>query len=153
MRKLIPGLLAIVGLSCMFGDTQSAHAQGRERFQKVFPFEGFKDYPADEQVKACKGRYENATARMRLLQFDGETLIAIRVRNMPPNALLTIWLKLAQPSPLTGAGVTALANPDDIESLAAITPSSSLTTALVHPQRLGINTLGRRTRASQQTSN
>ncbi len=115
---------AVVAISLA---TSAANAQWAGSFDKIFPLEGVPGYSAEEMVINCGGEYPNARARIYMSQRYGRSVVMIRVRNAPPNALFTIWLKLASPSPLTGAGVTALANPADIPDLAAITPSANLT--------------------------
>lgn len=112
-------MLSIAGIN-------SARAQTVANFKNVFPIDSA-DYPAKEKIKNCGGEYKTQSARLVMYEYGGQTLIYISVKRSVPNAFLTIWLKHAGTSPLTGAGATPLANPDDIVALSDITPAANLT--------------------------
>ena len=98
-----------------------------ESFKTIFPLDGISGYPPEEMIENCGGEFVNAEAKLRVRQKNGKTTINIWVKNAVPYTFWTVWLKLHSPSPLTGAGVTAVANPDDIEELSEVTPDSVLT--------------------------
>ena len=105
--------------------------KNRESFKTIFPLDGISGYPPEEMVENCGGEFVDAEAKLRVRQKNGKTTINIWVNNAVPFTFWTVWLKLHNPSPLTGAGVTALANPDNIVELSEVTPDSVLTDAAI----------------------
>ena len=120
------GLLILAFTFALSLTDGAAAVDASYQFVNVFPLDQ-PSYSAEEQIENCGGEYPDAEAQMWLRQQNGKTNIVIRVRNAPANALFTVWLKLTEPNPLTGAGVTALADPAMIPELAIVTPDSVLT--------------------------
>lgn len=73
----------------------------------------------DEQGKAeCGEDLPNATASLAMAHWwDDRVAYRIEVRKAVPNMLYTVWLKLASPSPITGAGATPFASTDSLDDL------------------------------------
>lgn len=81
-----------------------------------------------DQFATLEGAPEDAKASLLLIQRNGKTGVFIFVKKANPDTLYTVWIRLADPSPLTGKTVSPLANPDDVASLGEVTPSGDLTT-------------------------
>lgn len=121
---------ASLALGVLGSNMATAHQQGssQQSFRTIFPLDGVSGYPAQEMIENCDGEFAHAKARLRILQRHGKTRIRITVRNAAPSTFYTVWLRLYNGSPLTGAGATPLANTSDIANLCAVTPDSALTT-------------------------
>lgn len=135
MHRLPAGIFAavaaisILALSVMPNSAEADDGVKSDPFKYIFPLEGISWYPSADMVANCGGTYDDAKARIWVDQYDGETHVTVIVSKAAPNTLWTIWLRLDQPSELTGAMITALANPEDTSDLAKITPDSGLTQA------------------------
>ena len=102
-----------VGSSTSFGKDDATE------FSTVFPKKA-----AD--ISACGGEFSDARATLKIKQGKGET--RIRIKDAAPLTLYTAWLRFAGgTSPLTGKSSGPVANPNDIEALAVVTPDSNLT--------------------------
>ncbi len=74
----------------------------------------------------CGGPFDDAKATVFIRQSHGQTRMKLTVRDAAPNMAYSVWVKLADMSPLTGLPFTAAANPDEMTELATITPSDQL---------------------------
>lgn len=119
--------IAVIAFASLPASADGFYGAHSQAFRFIFPLSGIGSYPVDEMVENCGGTYDDAQARIWVRQRDGKTHLKIHVTKSVPDTLWTIWLRLDQPSELTGAPITALANSHDTAALAAITPAGNLT--------------------------
>lgn len=78
--------------------------------------------------------HPNCTATMTVEEFPTtkETEIEIEVDTVLPNEFYTVWIRLSEINPLTGAKSTALAPTTDIGALLAVTPLNAGSTDVIN---------------------
>ena len=109
----------------------------------IFPPDNVSNYPATEMVGNCGGTYDNASAMASFVFLDESSTVEIEVTGARPNTFFTAWLRLGVGgSPLTGAVSTALADPEHIAGLGALTPSTNLTPTALAAGLVGDDGLG-----------
>jgi len=88
----------------------------------TMPMVQAKDVPMDfvfSSGAVCGGDFANASATIDIDQEDGSTDIEISIKDAMPNAIYTVWLRLKDPSPITGGKSTALAPTSAVAGLPA----------------------------------
>ncbi len=136
---LTAGTLALASATTHAATVQMDH---------IFPLPNIPNYPPEEMIANVGGEFEDAMAWATFTQGGGSTQVKVNVVDAAPNMFFTVWLKLDEPSPLTGAAVTALANPSDTADLGAVTPMSALT-----PEAMALGLMGDAGRGDTNVAN
>jgi len=83
----------------------------------------FMDNNGEENARLCEEQIpSDASARLVYQQGDGQTWLRINVDKARPNALFTVWVILADLSPLTGVDATPMVPSDLVDELVPVTP-------------------------------
>ncbi len=100
-------------------------AAGPDDMTMIYPtdFGNPVSYTAAEMIQNCGGEYADASGKIWVTDVPGGTNVKVQIDDVVPSTFFTVWLKLDGGSDLTGAGVTALADTDEIAELGAATPA------------------------------
>ena len=99
--------IAVIAFASLPASADGFYGAHSQAFRFIFPLSGIGSYPVDEMVENCGGTYDDAQARIWVRQRNGKTHLKIHVTTSVPDTLWTIWLRLDQPSELTGADYRA----------------------------------------------